>query len=73
MKFENEMKRVALALEAKHNMSVLQCVYNENKLDLDEDEIVALNLAHLKKIQSMIRREKNWQADIKQKQPCMKH
>lgn len=51
MKFENEMKRVALALEAKHNMSVLQCVYNENKLDLDEDEIVALNLAHLKKIQ----------------------
>ena len=34
MKFENEMKRVALALETKHNMSVLQCVYNENKLDL---------------------------------------
>ena len=51
MKFENEMKRVALALETKHNMSVLQCVYNENKLDLDEAEIAALNLAHLKKIQ----------------------
>ncbi|EKC72616.1 hypothetical protein OBE_02801 [human gut metagenome] len=29
--------------------------------------------AYLKARKGMIRREKNWQADIKQKQPCMKH
>lgn len=28
MGFENEMKRIAFILEAKHNMTVLQCVYN---------------------------------------------
>ncbi len=34
MRFENEMKRIAFILEAKHNMTVLQCVYNEDKLDI---------------------------------------
>ena len=51
MKFENEMKKVAFILETKHDMSVLQCVYNEDKLELGEDEIAALNSAHLKKIE----------------------
>ena len=51
MKFENEMKKVAFILETKHDMSVLQCVYNEDNLELGEDEIIALNLAHLKKIE----------------------
>ena len=51
MKFENEMKKVAFILETKHDMCVLQCVYNEDNLELGEDEIITLNLAHLKKIE----------------------
>ena len=51
MKFESEMKKVALILETKYDMCVLQCVYNEDKLELREDEIIALNRAHLKKIE----------------------
>ena len=47
MKFENEMKKVAFILETKHDMSV----YNEDRLELGEDEIAALNSAHLKKIE----------------------
>ena len=34
MRFENEMKSIAFILEAKHNMTILQCVYNEDKLDI---------------------------------------
>ena len=41
------MKKVAFILETKHDMSVLQCVYNEDKLELGEDEIAALNSARL--------------------------
>lgn len=51
MKFESEMKKIALILETKYDMCVLQCVYNEDKLELREDEIIALNRAHLKKIE----------------------
>ena len=51
MKFENEMKRIAFILETKYNMCVLQCVYNEDKSELDEDEIIALNSAHFRKIE----------------------
>lgn len=51
MKFENEMKKIAFILETKHNMSVLQCVYNEENSKLGDAEIMALNSAHLKKIE----------------------
>ncbi len=51
MKFAEEMKRIAFDLEAKHDMCVLQCVYNEDKLELGEEDINALNSAHLKKIE----------------------
>lgn len=36
MKFENEMKKVDFILETKHDMSVLQCVYNEDKSEFAE-------------------------------------
>ncbi len=49
MKFEKEMKEIAFILETKYGMNVLQCVYNEGKLSLSEDEIIALNSAHFKK------------------------
>ena len=51
MKFENEMKKIAFVLETKYDMCVLQCVYNEDKLELCENDIVALNSAHYKKIE----------------------
>lgn len=28
MRFSNEMQRIAFDLETKHNMNVLQCIYN---------------------------------------------
>ncbi len=51
MKFAEEMKRIAFDLEEKHDMCVLQCVYNEDKLKLSEADINALNSAHFKKIE----------------------
>ena len=51
MKFEKEMKKIAFVLETKHDISVLQCVYNESRLDLCENDINALNLAHYRKIE----------------------
>lgn len=51
MKFENEMKRIAFVLETKYGMCALQCVYNEDQLELCENDIVALNSAHDKKIE----------------------
>ena len=39
MKFETEMQRIAFLLETKHNMNVLQCVYNVyNQRRRDETE-----------------------------------
>ena len=51
MKFENEMKKIAFVLETKYDMCVLQCVYNENNLELCENDINVLNSAHYKKIE----------------------
>ena len=31
MKFEKEMQRIAFLLETKHDLNVLQCVYNTDK------------------------------------------
>jgi len=51
MKFEEEMKRIAFLLEAKHGYNVLQCVYNIEKLDVSPDDIQRLEKAHLRKIE----------------------
>lgn len=51
MRFENEMKRIAFMLETRYNMSVLQCVYNEEKVVLCDQEMEYLNDAHYKKIE----------------------
>lgn len=50
MRFSDEMKKIAFMLEKSHNMNVLQCVYNEENIDLSEDDIKHLNEAHLEKI-----------------------
>ena len=40
---------------------------------VDENFIFDKRYLEKNRRKGMIRREKNWQADIKQKQPCMKH
>lgn len=51
MKFEKEMKRIALFLETKYTMCILQCVYNEDHQALQKNELDALIAAHFKKIE----------------------
>ena len=51
MRFKNEMKMIGYILETKYDMCVLQCVYNEDGMELGEKERTALNLAHFKKIE----------------------
>ena len=51
MKFEAEMQRIAFCLETKHNMNVLQCVYNIDGLDITPAERAALENAHYRKIE----------------------
>ena len=51
MKFEKEMQRIAFLLEAKHNMNILQCVYNVDDLDITPMEQAALENAHYRKIE----------------------
>ncbi len=51
MKFEKEMQRIAFLLETKHNLNVLQCVYNTDNLEISQMERSFLEKAHLKKIE----------------------
>ena len=39
MRFADEMKKIAFILEKSHNMNVLQCVYNEENIELSDDDI----------------------------------
>ena len=51
MKFEKEMQRIAFLLETKHNLNVLQCVYNIDGLKISEEERGFLEKAHFRKIE----------------------
>ena len=51
MRFEKEMQSIAFCLETKHDMSVLQCSYNVDNLDISETELASLEKAHFKKIE----------------------
>lgn len=51
MKFEKEMQKIAFDLETRHNMVVLQCVYNNDNNQISEAEINALAKAHHRKIE----------------------
>lgn len=51
MKFEKEMQKIAFELETKHNMNVLQCVYNIGKKEISENERDMLAKAHYRKIE----------------------
>lgn len=51
MKFEKEMQRIAFLLETKHDLNVLQCVYNKDNLEISEKERSFLKNAHFRKIE----------------------
>ena len=51
MKFEKEMQRIAFLLETKHDLNVLQCVYNTDNLEISEKERSFLKNAHFRKIE----------------------
>lgn len=51
MRFEKDMQRLAFLLETRHDMSVLQCVYNVDDVDISTADISALEKAHLRKIE----------------------
>lgn len=51
MRFEPEMQKIAFELETKHNMSVLQCVYNTEGKALSDGEKNSLAKAHFRKIE----------------------
>lgn len=51
MKFEKEMQRIAFLLETKHDLNVLQCVYNTDNLEISEKERSFLKNTHFRKIE----------------------
>lgn len=51
MRFRKEMQSIAFWLETKHNMNVLQCVFNVDDLDITSTERVSLENAHYKRIE----------------------
>lgn len=51
MRFKKEMQSIAFWLETKHNMNVLQCVFNVDDLDITPAEQVSLENAHYKRIE----------------------
>lgn len=50
MKYEKEMQTIAFKLETKHGYNILQCVYNQEKEELNLPAMEALKAAHYKKI-----------------------
>lgn len=50
MRFEKQMRRIALELEIKKGWNVLQCTYNEPDTVLSECDVTAIAKAHRRKI-----------------------
>lgn len=51
MKFKKEMQSIAFMLETKHNMNVLQCVFNVDNLDITPTDRIFLENAHFRRIE----------------------
>ena len=50
MRFAAQMANIAFLLETEHSLNVLQCVYNTENQELTQNQIKALEKAHLRKI-----------------------
>ena len=50
IRFEKEMQEVAYYLETQKGYNILQCVYIDKHIQLNNEEILLLEKAHYKKI-----------------------
>ena len=50
MRFAKQMKEIAYYLETQKGFNVLQCVYIEKDVKFSENDLIALQKAHYKKI-----------------------
>ncbi len=50
MRFSEEMKKIAFDLELEKEYLVIQCVYNTDNIELNEDEINLMSKVHFNKI-----------------------
>lgn len=50
MRFENEMKEIALKLETEYGLNILQCTYSKPDKLLTESQIGNIEQAHYRKI-----------------------
>lgn len=50
MRFAKQMKEIAYYLETQKGFNVLQCVYIEKDIKFSENDLLALQNAHYKKI-----------------------
>ncbi len=50
MRFEKEMQKIALELETKYGINIIQCIYNTGNLPLSDDDAEKLTLLHYGKI-----------------------
>lgn len=50
MRFEEEMKNIAFLLESKKGFNVIQCTYNEQKVEITAQMMENLKKAHFEKI-----------------------
>ena len=50
MRFAESMKNIAFELETRHNINVIQCIYNESEKIITESEKENIVKAHYRKI-----------------------
>ena len=50
MRYAEQMKDIALRLEVIHEFNVLQCVYNENGMEISDIDRQKLSRSHVNKI-----------------------
>ncbi len=50
MRYEKEMKEIALRLETEQGYNILQCIYNDENVVLSPEALRRLEAAHYRKI-----------------------
>ena len=50
MRYTTQMKEIAYYLETQKGFNILQCVYIEKDVEFSENDLLALQYAHYKKI-----------------------
>lgn len=50
MRFEKQMREIALELECRHGLNVLQCTYSTDQFLLSDEDVESITKAHYRKI-----------------------